>query len=50
MNFGCGYLLLFTSFLFKCENMEIVLGGNWMVIPTMSVIWLFAEIGCGYFL
>ena len=29
---------------FKCENMEIVLGGSWMVIPTMSVIWLFAEV------
>ena len=43
MNFGCEYLLL-TSFSFKCENMEIVLGGSWMVIPTMSVIWLFAEV------
>ena len=38
MNFGCGCLLLFTNFSFKCEHMEIVLGGSWMVIPTMSVI------------
>ena len=29
---------------FKCENMEIVLGGTWMVIPTMSVVLLFAEV------
>ena len=44
MNFGCGYLLLFTSVSFKYENMEIILGGSWMVIPTMSFIQLFAEV------
>ena len=40
----CGCVLLFASFSFKCENMEIVFGGSWMVISTTSVILLFAEV------
>ena len=39
---GC---LLFTNMSFKCENMKVVLGQIWMIIPTCtSVNQLFAEV------
>ena len=37
---GYGCLLLFTNMLFKCKNMEVVLG--WSYLPT-SVNLLYAE-------
>ena len=48
MNFvgGC---LLFTNFPFKSENMVVVLGGSWMVIP-MSVICCSLHIRCSVFI